>query len=128
MVSVKEVSNRKQVLVVNFNLQYYVGVFSGNSSFSTLIQMYNFFIFLFKKCWVFVVFSFFWFLRQINLFRFFKLNFWVGRHQSKIFTLPLCIFNQIDNNIHLMLVQGEFVFEKDNCFLNLDPLCGFLII
>lgn len=58
LVSVKEVSNMKQVLVVNFNLQYYVGVFSGNSYYFTLIQMYIFFIFLFKKCWVFVVFSF----------------------------------------------------------------------
>lgn len=62
-------------------------IFRKQLFFYTYTNVYFFYIFIFKKCWVFVVFSFFWFLRQINLFRFFKLNFWVGQHQSKIFTL-----------------------------------------
>lgn len=48
-----------------------------------------FFLFFYLKSVGSLLYSpFLGFLRQINLFRFFKLNFWVGQHQSKIFTLP----------------------------------------
>lgn len=48
-----------------------------------------FFLFFYLKSVGSLLYSpFLGFLRQINLFKFFKLNFWVGQHQFKIFTLP----------------------------------------